>query len=470
MLAQYASPAHSDKDTFEQSSVPAHPHELGRRFGIHDGLFHAVTQGGGEHYLSAFALLLHATPFQLSILSAIPQLVGTWAQLVSVKVSHWFPNRAAHVFWGIIGQSLSWIPIVLLPLLWPDEGPWLLIAAVAMYFTFTHFTAPVWNSLITDLLDPNERGAYFAKRSRVMALMSFVALCIGGILLSFFEQQHLLWAGFALIFVLAGLSRSASVYVLSNVPSWPSHVPSANATGFREFLYTRMSKNFRHFLLFSCLMHVAVLIAGPFFVIFILQDLHLAHWQYGMWLAAGILGQFLTLPTWGQFSDRFGNKALLTFTSIIVSFLPMSYLFSTAWLFLLAVNFFAGMIWAGLALGLSNYVFDAVQPTDRAKAVAISSIVNVLGWTLGTVIGSWMIDTVPARLELGPWTLEPVSNLPFIFFLSGLLRLIVSGSLLRTFHEPRAVEQLAHRRLLWELPLLKPLKQLIFRRPTEANQ
>ncbi|MEK6587152.1 MAG: hypothetical protein AABZ24_12435, partial [Nitrospirota bacterium] len=73
------------------------PHESGRRFGIRDGLFQAIAQGGGEQYLSAFALLLHATPFQLSILSAIPQLLGTWAQLVSVKVAHWFPSLAAQV-------------------------------------------------------------------------------------------------------------------------------------------------------------------------------------------------------------------------------------------------------------------------------------------------------------------------------------------------------------------------------------
>ena len=470
MSAQQASPEHLSPHSLEQSPAPPHPHELGRRFGIRDGLFQAVAQGGGEHYLSAFALFLHATPFQLSILSAIPQLIGTWAQLVSVKIAHWFPNRATHVCWGIIGQSLAWLPIVLLPLLWPEQGPWLLIAAVALYFIFTHFTAPVWNSLITDLLDPNERGVYFAKRSRIVALTSFVALCIGGILLSCFEQQQLLWAGFALIFILAGFSRSASAHVLSTVPSWPSHASSANPTGFREFLSGRMSKNFRSFLLFSCLMHVAVLIAGPFFVIFVLQDLHLAHWQYGMWLASGILGQFLTLPTWGRFSDRFGNKALLTVTSLIVSFLPMLYLFSTAWLFLLTVNFIAGMIWAGLSLGLSNYVFDAVQPTDRAKAVAVSSIVNALGWTMGTVIGSWLIDSIPSKLEFGTWTLAPVSNLPFIFFLSGFIRLIVSTILLRTFHEPREVERLTHRRLLWELPLLKPCKQLLLRYLPQASQ
>jgi MFS family permease len=230
-----------------------------------------------------------------------------------------------------------------------------------------------------------------------------------------------------------------------------------------------MSENFRHFLLFSGLMHSAVLVAGPFFVIYLLQDLHLAHWQYGTWLAAGIIGQFMTLPAWGQFGDRFGNKALLTFTGLLVAFLPMLYLFGTTWLFLITVNFFGGVVWAGLGLGLNNYVFDAVQPTDRPKAVAISSIVNAVGWTVGTVVGSVLIDTIPGKLQVGFLTLEPDSNLPFIFFLSGLLRLIVSATLLRTFHEPREVEQRAHHRLLWELPLLKPLRQLS-RRATSANQ
>ncbi|MBS0181031.1 MAG: MFS transporter [Nitrospira sp.] len=469
MTVQSVLPHSSEQVPGNHHPTSIRPHESGRRFGVRDGLFQAVAQGAGEQYLSAFALLLHATPFHLSILSAIPQLLGTWAQLVSVKVAHWFPSRASQVFWGIIGQSVAWIPIFALPLLWPRQGPWMLIAAVAVYFTFTHFTSPVWNSLITDLLEPNERGMYFARRARTIAMTSFVALCLAGALLSFFEQQQLLWVGFSVMFLIAGLCRSASAFLLMKVSDLPPHEPSSNSTGFRVFLRTGMSKNFRRFLLFSGLMHSAVLVAGPFFVIYLLQDLHLAHWQYGTWLAAGIIGQFLTLPAWGQFGDRFGNKALLSFTGLLVAFLPMLYLCGTTWSFLVTVNFFGGVVWAGLGLGLNNYVFDAVQPADRAKAVAISSVVNAIGWTMGTMIGSVLINTLPAKLQVGALTLESVSNLPFIFFLSGLLRLIVSATLLRTFHEPRQVEQRAHHRLLWELPLLKPLRQLS-RRPPITNQ
>lgn len=440
-----------------------------RRFGIRDGLLHAIAQGGAEQYLSAFALLFHATPFQLSILSAIPQLLGTWAQLVSVKLSHWFPNQVSHVFWAIIGQSLSWVPILILPILWPEHGPWLLIATVAIYSMFTHFSYPAWNSLITGLLEPNERGRYFARRSRVVELTSFIALCTAGVLLSFFEQGQLLWVGFAVIFLTAGLCRSISALLLRRVRGFPKQEPSSTATGFRIFLRTGLSTNLRHFLLFSALIHSAVLVSGPFFVMYLLQDLHLAHWQYGTWLAAGIIGQFFTLPAWGQFGDRFGNKALLSFSGLLIPFLPMLYLLSTTWPFLVTVNFFGGVIWAGLGLGLNNYVFDAVQPTDRQKAVAVLSIFNATGWVMGTAIGSVLVVTVPSRLQVGAWTLEPVSNLPFIFCLSGLFLLIVSATLLRTFHELRQVEQPGHIRLICELPLVKPLYQFS-RRSTGANQ
>lgn len=451
-------------------SKPLQEHEAGRRFGIRDGLYQAITQGSGEQYLSAFALLFHATPFHLSVLSALPQLIGMWAQLVSVKVSHWFPNRKSQVLWGIIGQAVSWVPIIALPVLWPQMGPWLLVAGAAGYFTCTHFTAPAWNSLITDLVEAGKRGTYFASRARVMALSSFLALCAGGALLSLFEYQGNLWAGFVIMFLLAGLSRSLSALSLAHVTDLPRSHVSDNPTGFREFLRTGSSRSFRRFLVFSGLMHAAVLISGPFFVVYMIQDLHLPYWEYGAWLAAGIIGQFVTLTAWGQFGDRFGNKALLTMTGYLVPVLPMLYLISTDWPLLVMINFFGGVVWAGLSLGLQNYVFDAVHPADRAKAVAVVSVVNALGWASGTLLGSWLIATVPASFQVGHISLHPVSNLPLIFFISGALRLIVSTLLLRTFGEPRSVERRAHHHLVWELPLLKPLCELALRRQTGESR
>jgi MFS family permease len=450
----------------EEGAVAASPatqstDEQGLRYGLRDGACQAITQGSGEQYLSAFALLLQASPFQLSVLSALPQLIGTGAQLVSVKLLQWFPDRKALIFAGTVGQAFVWIPIALLPLLFPQWGAWLVVGGAAAYFACAHFTAPAWNSLITDWIDQHERGAYFARRAQIIAGLSFFALCGAGWVLSLWQDSTAAWWGFVLIFALAGSARILSALALSPVQDLHPTAHREALQGFRSFFRQSATKDFRRFLLFSGLMHASVLIAGPFFVLYMLQDLHLSYLGYGGWLATGLLGQLLTLQAWGQFGDRFGNKALLTITGFTVPFLPMLYLLSTNLGFLLAVNFFGGVIWAGLALGLQNYVFDSVRSEDRAKAIALYSTVNAIGWSVGALIGSWMVESLPSRIEWGGFVLQPISNLPFVFFLSGVFRFLVSSSLLGTFHEARQVAQASRQQLLWELPLVKPVAQFV---------
>jgi MFS family permease len=416
-----------------------------------------MMQGGGENYLSAFALLLHATAFQIGLLSALPQLVGAWAQLFSVKVLNRFEHRKAIILTGAAGQTASWLPLVILPLVIPEQGPWLLIVCAVAYFATGHFTIPVLNSLIIDLIDADKRGAYFAYRAKMMAVTSFAALCGAGLLLHWAELIEKPWVGFVIIFLGAATVRAISTRYLARIDE--SAASATREARFRllEFLRHEHSSNFTRFLLFSGLMHVCVLIAGPFFVIYMLRDLHFSYLQYASWLAAGLLGQFITLKPWGLISDRYGNKKVLVAAGLVVPFLPMLYLLSTNFYFLLLVNFLGGVIWAGMALGLQNYVFDAVRAEDRAKGVAVWNTINAMGWFAGAMLGGWLATVAPSVLLLPGLELQLVSNLPVVFFLSGVLRLIVSLSLLRSFHEPRPVEPISHRRLVTELPLIKPL-------------
>ena len=430
--------------------------ERSRRYGFRDGACQAITQGSGEQFLSAFALLLHANAFQLSLLSALPQLIGTSAQLASVKLLRWFPDRKTLIHTGTIGQALAWIPIVLFPLLFREHAPELVILGTALYFACSQFTMPTWNSFIADHLDQHERGVYFARRAKIMASLSFVALCTAGWLLSLWQHHPLAWIGFALIFTLAGAARLVSAMALTQVEDVHHAAHMEPQQGFRKFLAST-SRSFRQFLLFSGLMHAAVLIAGPFFVVYMLRDLHWSYLTYGTWLAAGILGQLVTLEAWGQFGDRYGNKALLTVTGFMVPFLPMLYLAGTNFGFLVAVNFLGGVTWGGLALGLQNYVFDAVGQADRAKAVATYSTINAVGWCVGAFTGSWLVGILPSHIKLAPLSVELASNLPLVFFVSGILRLVVSTGLLRSFHEARAVEHAPFQQLFWDLPFLKTI-------------
>jgi MFS family permease len=415
--------------------------------------------GGGENYLSAFALLLHASAFQIGLLSALPQLIGTWAQLLSVKALRWVRHRKSIILAGVAGQALVWLPLLALPLIFPEQGPWLLIACAVAYVAMGHFAIPAWNSLLTDLVDPDRRGAYFGHRARVMTVSSFAALCAAGLILHSAEAWEQPWMGFAVIFLAASVARGASTAYLARIDE--SAVPVTREDEFRllAFLRREHSSNFKRFLMFSGLMHGCVLIAGPYFVVYMLRDLHFSYLDYALWLAAGVIGQFVTLKPWGRLGDRYGNKKVVAATALLVPFLPMLYVVSANLYFLLAVNFLGGVIWAGLALGLQNYVFDAVRPEDRAKGVAIWNSVNAGGWFAGAMLGSWLAGVLPGEIALAGLEVRPASNLPFVFFISGVLRLVVSMSLLRTFHEARSVEPISRRALVSELPLIKPLTE-----------
>lgn len=439
-------------------------HAKGRRYGHRDGAFYAAMQGGGENYLSAFALLLQATPFQIGLLSALPQLVGTWAQLLSIKVLNRLPSRRAVMLGGGAGQAFMWLPLLGLPLLFPRYGAWILIACTVLYFAMGHFMIPAWNSLLTGFVDPYARGSYFAQRARIMALANFSALCLAGLILQSAQSAGRSWMGFAVIFVLAACARAVSTLAMARIDE--SRALQAREADLRlwDFLRHEQSANFKRFMLFSGLMHLCVLMAGPYFVVYMLRDLHFSYVEYGAWLAAGVLAQFVTLKPWGRISDRYGNKKMLVMTGLLVPVLPMLYLVSTNLAFLVAVNFLGGVIWAGLALGLQNYVFDAVPAENRAKGIAIWNAFNAAGWFCGALLGGWLATVAPSVIALPGMELRFASNLPVVFFLSGVLRLVVSLSLLRTFGETRQVETISHRDLLVELPLVKPLSDMFGRR------
>src|SRR5207237_2512405 len=134
--------------------------------------------------------------------------------------------------------------------------------------------------------------------------------------------------GCAILFTIASLSRGVSIWYLARIDD--TAAPLRCETEFRllEFLRSQRGSTFLRFLLFSGLMHFCVLIAGPYFLIYVLQDLQFTYAMYAAWMAAGVLGQFLTLKPWGRLGDRFGNKKVLVTNGLLVPFLPMLYIFS----------------------------------------------------------------------------------------------------------------------------------------------
>lgn len=296
-----------------------------------------------------------------------------------------------------------------------------------------------------------------------MSVANFAGLTAGGLLLHISERWSLDWAGFAAIFLLAATGRVLSTFFLGRLTDLPCPRSPIQPAGFVELLIRRSSTDFRRFLYFSGLMHAATLLAGPYFVVYLLHDLHLSYVEYGTWLAAQMVGQFISLKAWGRLGDRCGHAATLTITGSLVPLLPTLYLFSSAVPYLICVNLFGGMIWAGFSLGLQNYIFDAVPAEDKGRAVALANTINAMGWFVGALTGGWLAGWLPSRisgLEID-WSVG--SNLPLLFLVSGSLRLVVAILFLPRLRELRTEGTCSPRRLLAHLPVLQPLHRLFLR-------
>src|SRR5690606_5090896 len=146
------------------------------RHSIRDGMAFSVQVGGGETYFSAFALFLKASAPQVALLATLPPLLGSLAQLLSAWLVQRLRRRKPLIMLGASLQALVWLPLMALPLLFPERAVLLLIACVTLYHAMGNFAAPPWIGLMGDLVPERKRGRYFGRRTRLATMTAFLAL------------------------------------------------------------------------------------------------------------------------------------------------------------------------------------------------------------------------------------------------------------------------------------------------------
>ncbi len=395
--------------------------------------------GFGESYLGAFAIYLKATNSQIAALAALPQLLGVWFQFISVWVLHRVRQRKIIILTGVLGQALSWLVILAIPVFFRDDAIWWLVGAVTMYFVLGHLAVPPWNSLMGDLVDSNQRGRYFGRRSRAMNVAAFIALCLGGVLLHRSQQVGSVVFGFTVVFLAAMAARLISAYCLTRMAEPPYVAKVEDRFSLWQFLRSGRHTNFGRFVAYIACVHFSVQVSAPFIAPYLLRDLHFTYLEFMFATAATVVAQFLTLPGWGRFCDRFGNKQVLTLTGFLLPIIPLFWLCTTSFYLIVAIQMFAGLSWAGFSLAMGNFLFDTVSPPKRAQCVAVYNSANAVGIFLGASLGGVLIPWLPGTLAVGGFQVSLVSNIQLLFLFSAVLRLLVSLKFLPLIREVRTV-------------------------------
>ncbi|MBU0482059.1 MAG: MFS transporter [Proteobacteria bacterium] len=443
------SPVHTGKDNALKASM-------------HDGISHAVMLGAGESYLGAFGIFLKATTLQIGLLAALPLVFEAIAQWISALTLDRFRSRRTVIFFWILFQAVLWLPMALLPFLF-EQGT---VAAVSLIclailsHVATGCIHPVWSSLMGDLVPPGNRGRFFGNRNRFTGMSSFISLLIAGSVLHFFKRAEFAALGFLAVFIVAMLARLHSAFWIRRYEDPPYHVHPEDVFSFWQFLRRAPRSNFAKFTFFFAMVNFSVSFSSPYFALYMLRDLQFSYLEFTIVSGTATLFQFLTFRYWGEISDRFGNKKILNVCSWGIAIVPVCWLFSSNIFYICSIQIYGGMVWAGFNLAAANFIYDACSPPKRARCVAYRGVINSVFVLAGSMSGGFVAKQLPADFFIGP--LHFAYPLLFIFFVSGILRLLSAAFFLKIFHEVREVEPIRSRELVFRITHIKPIAGATF--------
>ena len=389
----------------------------------------------GDNYLSLFALELKAQPFLIGILSAIAGLLGPLAQLFSNRLMENY-SRKEIVRRFVFIQALLWLPLAIIALLYWQGIQTSMISLTVLSYALIVIAGgiayPAWFSWMGDLVPAKERGKYFSRRTRVTESVGLIIFLITGFVLDIFKTQGLVLIGFSIFFILASTARFIS-YVLLKKQYEPAFKLKKKEY-FSFFSFIKRMDNYGKFAVSYALFNFAIMVASPFFAVYMLQELKLSYTFITLITLSSSLFYLLFTPFVGKFSDRFGNRKLFYFASILFAINPILWIFiKNPWGLIFLPQLIVGLANAALIISIMNFTYDSVSPQHRGLCVAYTNILSGIGVVLGSLLGGALLNFVHFSFA-APFVI--------VFSLAAILRLAIPLFFISHLKEVKKVELL----------------------------
>jgi len=333
----------------------------------------------------------------------------------------------------------------------------LLTAIFSLYLICSNAGAPGWNSWIGSVIPENERAEYFSKRNRITILVLLLSVLTAGIILNYFTQINI-WIGFAILFSISFFGRITSWYYLTKQYE-PEYITNEeNKFSFKDFLKRMPETNFGNFVMFRSLMAFAVMIASPFFAVYMLNELHFSYIQYTIIILVPMLIKVLTITYWGKYSNKVGTRNIMIVSAFLIALFPLIWFLAGYILYnyirifyiIIFAEMIGGFAWAGFELSTFNYVLETVSPPKRAQAVAYFNVIFGTAVLIGGLFGSWLVSALP-KLFYG------ISTLLLVILISVIARFIVPLLFLSKLKEVKIKKNIDESKLFMDLVISKPL-------------
>ncbi len=352
-------------------------------------------------------------------LAAVPFL-GALMQLPGSLAVDYFRRRKGVFFWGLTLQRVLYVPLALLPWIFPAgnrAGAWVMVAVLFVASGAGSYGGQAWVNWMADLVPERVRGKYFAKRSRIgIVVIGLTALGVG-VLMDLAKTGGLertlspvsravgmpgLIFLISIIFVLAAISGTMDIQSFHQVDE-PAMARRGGGKGLLSSVAEPLvDRTFRRYMLYLAVFNLAMGFVGTFAWKYLTEMFdHMAAAEHPWlvrheYLAAYVLltvavsvGQFMGYPIWGRLADRMGSKPVILISAVLHTCTLLFWVMASPGLLVcgLVAQFLAGLVSGGQDVANFNMMLGFNSRGGPHYQSVQGALVSVAGAASGILAG-----------------------------------------------------------------------------------
>jgi MFS family permease len=359
-----------------------------------DGLFAAASDTIPINYLTLYMLALGATGAQVGLFSSLSSLAAAVCLLPGAFfVERYGRRKDFTVFFGGLVARIMLLAMALAPL--PARGQlliWVVIMLGVVRSATGNLAYPAWMSLTGDVVPIEARGRYFGSRNFVMVIAGIVMTYLIGEFITLVGSPQ----GFQLALGLSFVTGMISTWFFSRIKEpeggQPVHseMPLSLKVVWQDF---RASPVFLQFCIATAVWNFSLNIAGPFFNVYMAQNMQFTTAMIGITAVATNITKVLTQRKLGELADRWGAGRLQMMSMFFIPTLPLMWIFASQLWHVVFINTFGGVFWGAFELASFNFLLVFMPEKQRARYSAIFQIVVMVALAGGAALGSALISS-----------------------------------------------------------------------------
>jgi MFS family permease len=270
---------------------------------------------------------------------------------------------------------------------------WAAILIAVAREAFANLAFPGWMSITGDIVPIEGRGRYFGSRNFVMAIAGILTTLFVGVLIT----QTGSLSGIQMALLIAFVFGAASTFSFAHVSDPKGNAPIA-ATSSMSITSIwgdlRVQRTIMALFATTAIWNFSLNIAGPFFTVYLVQDLNATAAMVGLTSVASSVASMLVQRRVGALTDRWGPRRVQLISMLLIPILPTCWMFITEAWQVIPINLLSGVLWGTYSLASFNYLLALFPDELRARYSALYQVVVTLALAGGAAVGSLVITQI----------------------------------------------------------------------------